>query len=74
VSWLAAFGTALVLALAPVLLGIPGFTLFGAGCLVLGFAAIRADSSKRKLRVATLFGAFALLFLLYYLPALLHEF
>ena len=73
-SWLAAFGTALVLALAPVLLGTPGFTLFGAGCLVLVFVAIRADSSKRKLRVATLFGAFALLFLLYYLPTLIHEF
>jgi hypothetical protein len=64
----------LLLALAPVLLGTPGFTLFGAGCLVLLFAAIRADPLSRRLRVTALLGAFALLFLLYYLPALMHEF
>jgi len=40
---------ALVLALAPVLLGTPGFTLFGAGCLVLVIAAVRADSSRNYL-------------------------
>ena len=74
-SWIAALGIALVLALAPVLLGTPGFTLFGAGfCLVLLFAVFRADASIRKFRIATLFAAFALLFLLYYLPTLLHEF
>jgi len=65
---------ALVLALAPVLLGTPGFTLFGAGCLVLLVAAVRADPSTRKLRIAALFGAFVLLLMLYYLPALMHEF
>jgi hypothetical protein len=74
VSWIAAFGIALVLALLPVLLGTPGFTLFGAGCLVLLFAVFRADASIRKFRIATLFAAFALLFLLYYLPTLLHAF
>ena len=56
------------------LLGTTGFTLLGAGCLVLVIAAVRSDSSRRKLRIAALFGAFALLFLLYYLPALMHEF
>jgi hypothetical protein len=61
----------LLLALAPVLLGTPGF---GAGCLVLLFAAIRADPLSRRLRVTALLGAFALLFLLYYVPALMHEF
>ncbi|HSR91194.1 MAG TPA: hypothetical protein VLK88_07790 [Gemmatimonadales bacterium] len=37
---------ALALALAPVLLGTPGFTLFGAGFLL--FAAVRADPSRRN--------------------------
>jgi len=39
---------ALRLALAPVLLGTTGFTLLGAGCLVLVIAAVRADSSRRN--------------------------
>ena len=72
--WLAGILTALALALAPVLLGMPGFVIFAAGCLVLVVSAFRADAPRRKGRIATLAGAFVLLFLLYYLPALIHEF
>jgi len=71
-SWLIGTLIALALALAPVLLGMPGFMLFGVGCLVLVVAAMR-DPSRRGLRVATLLAAFVFLFLLYYLPALLHD-
>ena len=72
--WLAGILTALALALAPVLLGMPGFVIFAAGCLVLVVPVFRADAPQRKGRIATLVGAFVLLFLLYYLPALIHEF
>lgn len=71
--WLTGILTALALALAPVLFGMPGFVLFAVGCLVVVVAALRSDPAQRKVRFVTLLSAFVLLFLLYYLPALVHE-
>ena len=72
--WVIGILAALGLALAPVLLGMPGFLIFAAGCLFLVVPVFRRDAPQRKGRLATLVGAFVLLFLLYYLPALVHEF